>query len=319
MLTRLTGTTCLCLFLAPACGGTSSGEGGSTSITAGSASDGSASDGSASAGTDDSDSTSASGSASDSTSGTSGGTDGGGTGGTPFLSEPDGGGPMNECDVWMQDCPDDEKCMPWAATGGNFWDGLKCTPVDPNPKQPGDECTAEGNGLSGIDDCALGSMCWNVSGETGTGICVELCGGAPASPTCSDPSAQCSVAHDGVLPLCLTACDPVVQDCPVEADSCVLTADGGFKCEPNQAGTGGSYGEPCEFTNVCQEGLFCLSGSVIAGCNDPFCCTAFCDVTDPLATDNCPGKDLGDECIPWYEAGQAPPGMEHVGFCGLPQ
>jgi len=237
-------------------------------------------------------------------------------GGGAFIEEPDGG-VDNECDVWSQDCPQGEKCAPWANDGGSAWNALRCVPVDPSPKSPGDACTAEGNGLSGIDDCDVGVMCWNVDSETGMGVCVQLCGGTPNAPTCDDPSTSCSVAHDGILPLCLTDCDPILQDCPVENESCVVTADGGLRCEPNQAGTTGYHGDPCEYTNVCQPGLFCWIGEVIAGCNDPYCCTEFCDVTDPSSSQDCAATAPGSECIDWFENGP-PPGLEHVGFCGLP-
>lgn len=253
--------------------------------------------------------------------GDDGGTDGGdssqtGGDGGAFVQEPDGGA-LTECDVWSQDCPQGEKCAPWASDGGSAWNALRCVPVDASPKSVGDECTAQGNGLSGIDDCDVGVMCWNVDPETGTGVCVQLCSGTPDAPTCDDPSTSCSVAHDGMLPLCLSDCDPILQDCPVENESCVVTADGGFRCEPNQAGSEGQYGDPCEYTNVCQPGLFCMAGELVANCVHPYCCTAFCDVTDPGASEMCAATAAGAECIPWFEEDPTP-GLEHVGFCGLP-
>jgi hypothetical protein len=48
------------------------------------------------------------------------------------------------------------------------------------------------------------------------------------------------------------------------------------------------------------------------------CCSAFCDLTDPEASINCPGAAGGQECIPWYEMGQAPMGLEDVGACAIP-
>jgi len=42
-------------------------------------------------------------------------------------------------------------------------------------------------------------MCWNPDAEN-KGLCVELCGGSEASPTCSDESKfNCAVVNDGVL------------------------------------------------------------------------------------------------------------------------
>ena len=83
------------------------------------------------------------------------GTDGGSTS-ISFIQDPDGGGVNIECDIWAQDCPDGEKCMPWANDGGNSWNATRCSPLDPNPGQPGDACTVEGCGVSGIDNCDIG-------------------------------------------------------------------------------------------------------------------------------------------------------------------
>src|SRR5262245_15971404 len=47
------------------------------------------------------------------------------SGGAMFVERPDGGG-SNECDVWAQDCPPGEKCMPWANDGGSSWNSLRC-------------------------------------------------------------------------------------------------------------------------------------------------------------------------------------------------
>ncbi len=58
-----------------------------------------------------------------------------------------------ECDVWTQDCPEGQKCMPWANDGNTTWNATKCSPVDPNPGQPGDSCISEDFGYSGVDDC----------------------------------------------------------------------------------------------------------------------------------------------------------------------
>ena len=57
--------------------------------------------------------------------------------------------------------------------------------------------------MSGIDDCDLGSMCWDVDPETNMGTCVPLCTGTWAEPTCEDPGLQCSVIEPGVLAVCV--------------------------------------------------------------------------------------------------------------------
>src|SRR5690606_24734 len=78
-----------------------------------------------------------------------------------FIVPPDGGGGTKECDPWVQDCEAGQKCMPYSGDGDSSWESLKCTPVMENPGQTGDPCTVEGSGVSGIDSCDVGHMCWN--------------------------------------------------------------------------------------------------------------------------------------------------------------
>jgi len=143
---------------------------------------------------------------------------------------PDGGGGPLECNSWAQDCPEGEKCMPWANDGGNSWNALKCTPLAEDPGAPGDPCTVEGSGVSGIDDCELGAMCWAVDPDTNIGHCVAMCTGSPDAPICEDPATACAIANDGVLHLCLPTCDPLAPMCP-EGESCFPVGDE-YVCSP---------------------------------------------------------------------------------------
>jgi hypothetical protein len=239
------------------------------------------------------------------------------SGGFGFINEQDGGGVSIECSVWDQDCPDGQKCMPWANDGGSSWNATKCTPRDPNPAQPGDACTVEGSGISGIDNCDVASMCWDVDGETNTGICVAFCTGAEANPVCDDPQTSCSIANEGVLILCLPTCDPLAQDCQ-DGQAC-YGIDDAYVCAPDASGEMGAYGDPCEFLNACDPGLECLNADGVPGCQGALgCCSPFCDLDDPEAGANCPGADGGQECTPAFEEGQAPPGYEAVGYCFIP-
>ena len=91
---------------------------------------------------------------------------------------------INMCDIWNpDDCPEGEKCTAYA-TMGSSWDANKCVPVM-GDKQFLEPCMAFGDnpGVSGLDDCAKGSMCWDV-GQDATGYCVEFCKGAPNDPSC---------------------------------------------------------------------------------------------------------------------------------------
>ncbi len=123
----------------------------------------------------------------------------------------DGGDLSYECDVFMQDCPDGEKCMPWANDGGDVWNAHRCTPLDPNPVEVGDPCSVEGSGVSGVDTCAVGSMCFYVDPEANEGQCVEICGGEEDEPVCLEGT--CIVQFDGALPLCFVTCDPQDPTC----------------------------------------------------------------------------------------------------------
>jgi hypothetical protein len=234
-----------------------------------------------------------------------------------FLIEPDGGGVNIECDVWAQDCPDEEKCMPWANDGGSSWNATRCSPLDPAPTQPGDECTVEGSGISGIDNCDLSSMCWDVDPETNMGTCVAFCMGSEANPVCEDPNTSCVIANEGVLILCLPNCDPLLQDC-AEGQGCYAVNDA-FACAPDAGAEGvGAYGDDCGFVNDCDPGLFCSDPAAVPGCAGTGCCSPFCDLSDPGATAACPGNAGGQECTAWYAEGQAPPGFEDVGACLIP-
>lgn len=232
-----------------------------------------------------------------------------------FVVEPDGGGIAIECDVWAQDCPDDEKCMPWVSDGGGAWDATRCTPLTDNPGQPGDACTAEGGGGSGVDDCDVGVMCWDVDPETGQGVCLALCEGSPDAPLCSDPDTSCSITNDGVLPLCLPACDPLLQDCP-GGQGCYWLFDESFVCAPDVSGDLGGEGEACDgFTlNLCDPGLQCMPAEAVPGCTSATsCCSVFCDLEDVD-----PGCLEGQECTALFAEGEAPPGTEFYGVCAIP-
>ena len=229
-------------------------------------------------------------------------------GSNSFIETPDGGTVTVECDVWAQDCPAGEKCMPWS-NDGTAWNATKCTPLDPNPAQVGDECTVEGSGTSGVDNCALASMCWGVDPETNTGTCVSFCTGSEANPSCDNPSTTCSITNGGSLILCLPTCDPLAQTC-VEGQGCYGWGET-FLC---MGGHGhAAPGEPCEFVNACEPGSYCASAADLSGCQGASgCCAPFCDVN---AVDPCPGAAEGVECVPWFHEGQVHPSLENVGGC----
>jgi hypothetical protein len=221
-----------------------------------------------------------------------------------------------ECDVFAQDCPEGQKCSAYADDGGGSWNAAKCVPVMENPKQPGEPCTAEGGGLSGIDDCEKGAMCWDVDAEN-MGVCVAQCQGTWEDGFCEDPDNYCQSYADGVLILCFYACDPLAQDCD-PSDVCIFNGSGNFQCVLDASGDEGQQHDPCMFANSCDPGLICLDATAADEC-DPMasgCCEPYCDLDDPDADMKCGG--VGQVCNPYFEMGMAPPGHEDVGFCAVP-
>jgi hypothetical protein len=239
-----------------------------------------------------------------------------GTTGAAFLVPPDGMGGEVECDVWMQDCPEGEKCMPWANDGGSSWNATRCSEVADNPGQVGDECTVEGSGVSGIDDCDVGTMCYYVDPETNLGTCVGFCEGSEEAPTC-EPGFLCSISNDGVLILCRRECDPLLQDCAGSAACLPANGSDGFVCIVDASGEMGIPGDPCEFLNACDPGLFCANAEAVPDCQGSGgCCSEFCDLTEADPDAGC--SLAGQSCEAWFEEGAAPPDLAHVGACALP-
>jgi hypothetical protein len=229
------------------------------------------------------------------------------------------------CNILLQDCPDGLKCMPVANDGGDVWNIALCRPIDTNPGQPGDECMAEISPVSGFDDCALGSMCWDVDPNTGAGTCAPLCTGDEANPICDDnPNASCAfIGEDGVLPVCLPTCHPIDGgDCP--GQSCYMIGDSNpeWYCAPD--GSGGQtteYGDACDVFNDCDAGWVCVTAEAVPFCNDGArCCTRICDLTDASTHEDC-DVDGGQACLAAYPSGvpaELDPSLENVGICSLP-
>lgn len=227
-----------------------------------------------------------------------------------FIMDPDGGGTGIECDVWLQDCPVGEKCNAWANDGGNAWNALRCVPVVPDPDPVGEACTVEGSGVSGVDTCDHGAMCWNVEEGTEDGTCVELCQGSEASPTCATPQTSCVISNEGVLILCLPICNPLADECG-DGNGCYPINDS-FHCAPDASGEMGGAGDPCEFINACDDGLICSQAENVPGCvGAGSCCTSTCfDGEDRTCAD-------GQSCVPFYDPPESAPDMclEDVGVC----
>jgi hypothetical protein len=236
------------------------------------------------------------------------------TGDCQFICPADLGGGGNECDIFEQNCPEGQKCNAWSSDGDNSWDATKCVPVDADPDPIGAPCTVEGSGVSGVDSCVKGAMCWGVDVDTGMGTCIEQCTCSIDNPICAvTPNSSCTIANEGVIVLCLPSCDPLNPGSCSDGDVCIGNPGdpNTFICVVDASGDGGGLLEPCEFVNACDSTLLCGSPELLPGCDVQAagCCVPFCDI----GAIDCP---QGADCLPWFEEGQAPKCFEHIGVCG---
>ncbi|MCA9660303.1 MAG: hypothetical protein KC486_18315 [Myxococcales bacterium] len=232
-----------------------------------------------------------------------------GTTGCSFLNCNDGGGGGSQCDPMVQDCPDGEKCTAVSPMVGEPWGINECVPVN-GAGVVGDPCDIEGGKYTGLDDCALGYICLLTDDEGMGGTCVEFC---DANMNCPNSGAMCVVYNDGSLPICLANCDPLLQDCAAD-QGCYPSGGDTFVCFKTSVDIGeGGVGDGCNYTNQCQPGLMCLSPDSVPDCLENGCCSPFCSVMEGNA--NCLD---GQECVAYFEMGQAPPGYEDVGVCAIP-
>src|SRR5687768_4646140 len=167
------------------------------------------------------------------------------------------------CDPFAQDCPDGEKCMPWANDGGDDWNATRCSAIEARPAQVGEACVVQDSAVSGVDDCDLGLVCAFVDPTTLEGTCVAMCGGSQADPICARGD-TCLIAFDGVITLCLPACDPLLDDCAL--GTCVPDEDDGFVCFV--AGDAIAPGEACEELHDCGPSASCQPVESTGPCGD---------------------------------------------------
>lgn len=245
------------------------------------------------------------------TTGTTAGDDPGQT----FIAPEDIPG-SNDCFAWTvpsPDCPAGQKC-----TIEDDIQDTHCVDVVDDPKQMYEPCQVlDGGPMSGHDDCDEGLLCWDVDPDTGVGRCIGFCQSVEAWD-CVDPGATCSSCQDCAVGLCLPGCDPRLKDCPNEQVCIYNSSDPDFfACVIDGSGDEGQVFDLCEFANACDPGLLCVNPELAAECeqNTAGCCLPVCDLD--VMPPACPGA--GQQCLPWHEQGQAPPGLENLGICGIPQ
>jgi hypothetical protein len=233
-----------------------------------------------------------------------------------FIQRTDGFSDAWPCNPFEQDCPRGQKCTIWANDGGPAWNASRCVDIDPDPVGVGETCTVVESGVSGLDDCDLGLICWYVD-DTGQGECIEFCRGTADAPTCP-PMHQCTISSAGVVSVCVQQCDPLLQDCP--GNFACYPVNDGYTCAQDGSGRTGSHGDPCDAVTDCDPGLFCIDPDAHSTCNGAFgCCSTVCDLSDPMADATCAALDPAQSCQSWYFLpGMAPRGYEDVGVCALP-
>jgi hypothetical protein len=214
-----------------------------------------------------------------------------------------------ECDPFLQDCPDGEKCVPYASTGGT-WDAFKCVPVT-GEQATGEPCSYAG-AVEASDDCDENGGCWSVQELEGewVGTCHAFCQGSADDPECPEGS-SCFIGGSGLPAYCIPTCDPVAQDCGLGLGCYFDGSD--FDCAVSPQNI--PAGEPCEFINDCAPGLVCSDPELLPTCNGASCCVLFCNLD--LGDTQCDATP-GTTCQPFYENDTAPPGYEHVGVCIVP-
>ncbi|NVB37333.1 ribulose phosphate epimerase [Pseudenhygromyxa sp. WMMC2535] len=220
--------------------------------------------------------------------------------GTTFLMT-DVPGTEESCDPWAQDCADGEKCVAYASSGGG-WDANKCVPVM-GEGQIGDSCSYAG-AAEGTDDCGADSWCWDTDEEGQNGTCIPFCSGSADDPMC-DAGSSCTIANDGTINVCLPTCDPLLQNCESEGNSCYWD-NSGFVCATatEDIPTNGE----CGYINDCVGGNLCVDASYLPDCAG----SAYCDTDDGECTVD------GTECVAFWEEGEEIPGLETLGVCILP-
>ena len=221
------------------------------------------------------------------------------------------------CDVSLQDCPEDYKCVhPWAFYGEGF--AGACVPLSSAPVDLAGPCSVldpylsldeDGDSLIYPDDYPAGSQCWMPGGH-----CTTLCMEAQFdSGECPLPDHYCGSMRDSVF--CVEICDPLVQDCP-EGDTCVF---GDYQAPPgcflDLSEDEGQVFDPCYDDRLCDPGLVCIGSLSAKECdpNEQGCCSPYCDLNQPAA---CPG--VGQECVVYFESQDVAEGYENIGVCSLP-
>jgi hypothetical protein len=218
-----------------------------------------------------------------------------------------------ECDPWVQDCPEGEKCVAWTNDGGPP-NSTRCIPVARQTKGLGEPCTWS-RWSSGEDDCEVGARCWQWAtwSDREVRVCMPLCAACSEAPECPEGS-LCTVGFNGALNLCVPECSPLEDTCPANS-RCTQMRDMGctFACA-SVAFSPVPHGEPCRYINECERGASCIDAETFGpGCEGANCCSLYCDPNDAEADPACDAATAGQSCVRLCDREN-----DELGVCGAP-
>ncbi|MBK7828056.1 MAG: hypothetical protein IPO88_02705 [Nannocystis sp.] len=185
-----------------------------------------------------------------------------------------------------------------------------CVPTPAPGAAIGEPCAQVGDGKWSWDSCAPGGICWPLDPDTLEGTCQPQCG-LSDSEACA-LCVEIAVTNDFItepIAVCATPCDPLAPAC--ETSEICAPAGGDFICVADGSGDAGALYDPCTAFNECDPGLVCANSTNAPLNCDPEvigCCVALCDTGLP----DCPDAL---SCQPFYQPGQAPAGLEALGYC----
>lgn len=198
----------------------------------------------------------------------------------------DVGGARPECDIFLQDCPEGEKCVPQG------FSDRACVPVPAEPIPPGEPCDVQFD----ADPCDATSWCFaDPSRDSGT--CTPQCTGDASDPVCPDDMI-CVIDDESIVAYCAPPCDPFADACGTM--TCQPTPHG-FGCLPSGMR---HDGDECSQHDSCEAGLGCLARRPVLECCSGLCCASYCDDAHPCD---------GGACIPFDPP---VPGPDGIGMCG---
>jgi hypothetical protein len=165
---------------------------------------------------------------------------------------------------------------------------------------------ADNGPWGGVDDCDVGSYCWNVDAATNEGVCVTPCMGSQANPVCEDASLSCFQLLGTPVIACVPSCDPLAPACPA-AMTCAMSLSSGYAplCISQSLGVPTGAGTDCSFQLGCGDGFACVAAELVGNCASGSCCASICD----LAAPSCPADH--PSCT------QVPTTPDGIGACAL--